>query len=885
MRIVNIRALRGPNYWAANIPKLIVMKVDLEDYEQLPSNKIEGFYERLKTLLPTMHGHRCSPGVEGGFFQRVKTGTWMGHIIEHIALELQTLAGMYCGFGKTRKTRNYEGEYNVVFAYQIEECGKYAAKSAFEVALSLAENKAVDIDKIIEELKVIRQKESLGPSTASIVKAAKEQGIPWFRLDKNSSIQFGYGSNQKRIQATITEKTGYLAVNTASNKDKTKNLLEQAGLPIPTGYIIREEQEIATIINKTGYPLAIKPLNGNHGRGVSVDIQNEESAKDAFRQAKQHSASVIVESYIKGNDYRFLVINHKLVAVAQRIPARVLGDGYSTIRQLVEAVNEDPRRGNDHENVLSKIKIDDLTIQLLHKHSMTPESVPAKGEEVQLKFSANLSTGGTSKDVTDLVHPENKQLAEQVSRIIKLDICGIDIISQDISVPLYDNSGAVIEVNAAPGFRMHLEPSEGKGRNVGKHVIDMLFPKKSQGRIPIVAVTGTNGKTTTSRLIAHMAKTAGNFTGLTTTDGIYLNDRLVKICDCAGPGSGISVLQNPNVDFAVLECARGGIIRSGLPFDKCDVGVVTNVSEDHMGLNDIHTIEQLSRVKSIVPLSVKENGVSVINADNEHTLKMREKAKSRIALFSLNPDNKHILEHVEKGGLAAVAEDGQIVILDGDKKHSITEIKAIPLSFAGKAKFNIENILAASLAGYSAGFSKDIIRKALSSFAPNTKTTPGRMNSFRFPEFDFLVDYVHNTDGAKRVMEFLSEQQYHHKTGIISAAGDRRDSDIVEIGKIAGKFFNEIIIRIDKHTRGRNSDDIVALLMKGARMSAPNMPIQIIKKEKEAIRYSIDNAKKDSLIFLFCEDIVETIDTVKAMQEEAFTSTSTVESRYDSQER
>ena len=625
MKIREINAMRGPNYWSVRRHKLIVMVLDLEEMEEKPSNKIAGFYERLKNMFPSMYSHRCSEGCEGGFFMRVDKGTWMGHIIEHIALEIQTLAGMDTGFGRTRGYGE-EGVYHVVFSYMEESVGRFAAKAAVQICEALIAGEDYDLSGDIQRMRELRDDDRLGPSTGSIVAEAETRGIPWIRLNKYSLVQLGYGANQKRIQATVTSETSSIGVELACDKEDTKYLLEQAEIEVPKGDIIRRESSLEDACEYVGYPLVIKPVDGNHGRGITVDIQNYNDALVAFQQAKDSSKSgaIIVEKFITGSDYRLLVINNILVAAAIRTPAHVIGDGKSTVQELIDIVNSDPRRGYGHENVLTQITVNDLTKTIIKEEGYTIDSVIAKGEKLILKDTANLSTGGTAEDITDIVHPANVSMVERISKIIDLDICGIDIATTDISKPLSETGGAVLEVNAGPGFRMHLAPTTGLPRNVAAPVIDKLFPQKGDtGSIPIVAISGTNGKTTTTRLIAHIAKMRGYRVGYTTSDGVYIQNRLLMTGDCTGPSSAEFVLRDPTVNFAVLECARGGLLRAGLSFKKCDVAVVTNVEGDHLGLKGIHTIEQLAKVKGVVPETVMPDGYAILNADDDLVYDMR----------------------------------------------------------------------------------------------------------------------------------------------------------------------------------------------------------------------------------------------------------------------
>ncbi|MBD0352466.1 MAG: cyanophycin synthetase, partial [Flavisolibacter sp.] len=617
MRILEIKVLNGPNYWSIRRPKLIQMKLDLEGLEQKPTNLIEGFRERLEKLMPSLIEHRCSEGVKGGFFMRVDEGTWMGHVIEHIALELQTLAGMRTGFGRTRSTGEQEGVYYVVFDYEEEDAGIYTAKAAVRIAEALVEGKEYDLEKDIQNLREIREETRLGPSTGSIVAEAAKRNIPYIRLNKHSLVQLGYGIHQKRIRATIASTTSSIAVDIAGDKEETKNILEAAEVPVPGGTIVCDEEGLKDAIDTIGYPIVLKPVDGNHGKGATTNINNREAAVKALKDAQKWSKNVICEKFITGFDFRVLVINYKFICAALRTPASVIGDGVHTIQQLIDEINKDPRRGYGHEKVLTQIKVDDFTIKMLNDKGYTLDTIPPVDELVLLKPTANLSTGGTATDVTEEVHPANIFMCERIARLVGLDICGIDIMAPDLSTPLTENGGAVLEVNAAPGFRMHVEPAEGLPRNVAEPVVDMLFPRGSDGRIPIIAITGTNGKTTTARITAHIARTAGKKVGYTTSDGIYIQNQLVMRGDTTGPVSARFVLKDPTVDFAVLECARGGILRGGLGFQQCNVAIVTNVAADHIGLGGINSVEQMARVKRVVPETVCAGGYAILNADDD----------------------------------------------------------------------------------------------------------------------------------------------------------------------------------------------------------------------------------------------------------------------------
>ena len=856
MKILEIKVMKGPNYWSIKRHKLVVMLLDLEDLEQKPTNVIPGFLERIRAMFPTMNSHRCSEGVEGGFFKRVEDGTWMGHVIEHIALELQTLAGMETGFGRTRGASK-EGVYHVVFSYLEEEVGKQTAKAAVEIAERLVEGSDFDVQSFIQELREIREKVRLGPSTGSIVEEAINRNIPWIRLNRNSLVQLGYGVNQRRIQATVASTTSNIAVEIACNKEDTKNLLEAAEVPVPRGRIIYDEDDLKAAIDRIGYPIVLKPINGNHGRGATTNICDWDSALLALEIAKKHSRSIICEKFITGHDFRLLVINYKFICAARRTPACVTGNGKSTLQELIDEVNADPRRGFGHEKVLTQIKVDQVTEKILSDKELTLESILPNNEILFLKPTANLSTGGTSTDVTEYVHPNNIFLAERIARIIGLDICGIDIMASDLSTPLEENGGAILEVNAAPGFRMHIDPSEGLARNVAEPVIDMLYPPGSSARIPIIAVSGTNGKTTTTRLMAHLVKSMGHKVGFTTSDGIYIQNLMMMKGDCTGPVSAEFVLKDPTVDFAVLECARGGILRAGLGFHKCDIGIVTNISADHLGLGGIDTVEQLARVKAVVVQSVVPSGYAILNADDDLVYGMREGLACHIALFSMDPKSKRIKEHCGKNGVAAVYDEktDMIYIQKGAWKIQIEHAHQIPLIQSGRALFNVLNIMPAVLAGYLRGFSVVDIKQALNTFIPSPAQTPGRMNLFQFKQFQVLADYAHNPAGFGVLKAYVDKVDATKKIGIIAGTGDRRDEDIRELGEVAAAMFDEIIIRQDKHLRGRTVENFVELLKEGIVRVKKDMVVHVILKELEAIDFALKNAPKDSFIVI-CSDVV-----------------------------
>ncbi len=868
MKILEIKVLKGPNYWSVRRLKLIQMKLDLEEMEQRPTNSIPGFRERLEKMFPTMYEHRCSVGTPGGFFQRVDEGTWMGHVIEHIALELQTLAGMNCGFGRTRTAGEKDGVYYVVFSYMEEDAGVYAARAAVNIVRALADATEYNLEEDIQRLREIREDTRLGPSTGCIVEEAAKRGIPFIRLNKQSLVQLGYGVHQKRIRATIASTTSNIAVDIACDKEETKLLLENAEIPVPKGTVIRTDEGLKDAVERFGYPLVIKPIDGNHGKGNTTNITTWEQAIKALEAAKQYSRSVIVEKFISGVDFRILVINYKFICAALRTPAAVTGDAVHTIQWLIDETNKDPRRGYGHEKVLTQITIDQFTQKMLDEKGYTLDTIPEIAELVLLKPTANLSTGGTSSDVTDEVHPANIFMCERIAKIIGLDICGIDIMAPDLRTPVTENGGAILEVNAAPGFRMHIEPADGLPRNVAEPVVEMLFPKGSVGRIPIIAITGTNGKTTTTRLTAHIAKSAGKKVGYTTSDGVYIQNQLMMKGDCTGPISAQFVLKDPTVDFAILECARGGILKSGLAFQNCEVAIVTNVAADHIGLGGIYTVEQMAKVKAVVPESVFPHGYAVLNADDDLVYAMKDDLKCNIGLFSMDENNPRIKEHCNEGGLAAVFENGYVTIMKGNWKIRVLPVRNIPLTFEGKATHNISNCLPAVLGAYLfRDISIEDIRTALQTFIPSESLTPGRLNFFHFKNYTFLADFAHNPHGLQLLCDFVSKLDYPTKIGVISGTGDRRDEDIRELGEISAQNFDEIIMRCDKNLRGRTAEEIMGLLEEGIRKVNNNIPIIKIANENEALEYIYANSKQGALYTIMCDVVAGALDKIRELKE------------------
>ncbi|MFM8300144.1 MAG: cyanophycin synthetase [Microcystis aeruginosa] len=867
MKILRTQTLRGPNYWSIRRDKLIVMRLDLEDLAEKPSNEIPGFYEGLIDVLPSLVEHYCSPGYRGGFFERVRTGTYMGHIIEHIALELQELAGTPVGFGRTRSTST-PGVYNVVFEYVDEQAGRYAGRAAVRLCQSIVDTGTYPKEELAQDLADLRDlcnNAALGPSTETIVKEAQARNIPWLLLSARAMVQLGYGVHQKRIQATLSSFSGILAVELACDKEGTKTILKDGGIPVPRGTVIQYLDELSAAIEEVGgFPIVIKPLDGNHGRGISIDIKNQQEAEEAYdlASAASKTRSVIVERYYKGTDHRILVINGKVAAVAERIPAHVVGDGRSTVEELIDITNRDPNRGDGHANVLTKITIDKTALNVLEKQGYELTSILAHGEIAYLRATANLSTGGIAVDRTDEIHPENVWIAQRVAKLIGLDIAGIDVVTEDIRKPLKEVDGVIVEVNAAPGFRMHVAPSRGLPRNIAAPVIDMLFPPGTPSRVPILAITGTNGKTTTSRLISHICRQTGKVVGFTTTDGVYIDDYLVEKGDNTGPYSASMILKDPTVEIAVLETARGGILRSGLAFNQCDVGVVLNVAADHLGIGDIDTIEQMAKVKSVVAEVVSAEGYAVLNADDPLTVSMAEKVKGRVAYFSMSPDNPIIHDHIRRGGMAAIYENGYLSILEGEWTLRIEEAVNIPVTMQGMAPFMIANALAACLATFVQGIDIELIRQGVRTFKPSVAQTPGRMNLFDLGHHHALIDYAHNPAGYEAVGGFVGNWS-GEKVGVVGGPGDRRDDDLILLGKLSALMFDRIIVKEDNDTRGRRRGEVADLILRGISEENGSLRPEVILDETEALEKALSTVSEGGLVVIFPESVTQAIDLIE----------------------
>ena len=857
MKILKVNKLRGPNIWA-NYPVLEAW-VDLEEMKDTSSEMIPGFNERLMGWLPTMVEHRCSIGERGGFFVRLRRGTYMAHILEHVTLELQSLAGTPVGFGRARET-NTDGIYKVAIAYKEEKLALACLDRAFELIQAAINDTPYDVAKVAAELKEFAYDVCLGPSTRSIVDAAKAKSIPWRRLNEGSLVQLGYGIHQRRICTAETDSTSAIAESIAQDKELTRSLLRSIGIPTPEGRAVESAEDAWEAAEDIGLPVVVKPQYGNHGRGVATNLQSQEQVIAAYNAAREEGRSIVVERHAPGDDYRMLVVGGKLVAAARREPAHVIGDGQSTVQKLIDKVNEDPRRSDGHSTSLSLIKIDAVALGVLLAQGMTPDTIPPVGKKVLVRRNANLSTGGTAADVTDEVHPDVARHAIEAARVVGLDIAGVDMVAQDISQPLQGQRGVIVEVNAGPGLRMHIEPSSGKPRPVGESILDMMFPGTSNGRIPIISVTGVNGKTTTTRLIAHLVASSGKKVGMTCTDGIYVGGRRIDSGDCSGPQSARSVLMNPFVEAAVLETARGGILREGLGFDFCDVGIVTNIGEgDHLGLSDIETIEQLSKVKRCIIEAVHKNGFGVLKANDPLTAEMAEKCKGRVIFFAIDENDPVLTNHRVKGERVVFVRNGRIFTAEGAEETPLTTLDQIPLTHQGRIQFQVENVLASVAACWGVGMSVEQIVAGLESFSAHMDKVPGRFNLLEVHGATVVADYGHNSSSLLAIIEALEQFPHSHRTVVYSAAGDRRDIDMIRQGEILADHFDRVILYEDQYLRGRKPGEISSIFKRGMDSGKRVKEVYDFVGWEKAVEHALNLIKAGELMLLQADTIDETV--------------------------
>lgn len=863
MRILEHRALRGPNYYSRY--KTIYMRLAIDELEERPSDKVPGIADKLLNLIPSINEHRCSVGEPGGFLQRLRDGTWAGHLVEHLAIELQNLVGFSVGYGKT--VDSYEpGIYNVVYRYRDEATGLAAGEAAVEIAQKLYDSEDVDLGPTIDRLKEVRDANALGPSTGSIVNAARARNIPAYNLTEGTSYtQLGQGVKQRRFQATVTDASGIIGHSIADDKEWTKQVLDDAGVPVPRGQVCYSFEEARSAADWIGWPVVTKPLSGNHGRGVTTNITSIEDLKSGYEAAHARHETVIVERYIKGEDHRMLVIGGKLVAAARRRPAHVTGDGTNTIQQLIELENTDPRRGVGHENLLTQIHVDEQTHRMLEQAGYTLDTVLAKGEIAYLKSTANLSTGGTATDLTDDVHPEVRFTMERVARLVGLDVIGIDLLAENLVVPLDQQSAGIVEVNAGPGFRMHMSPTHGTPRPVGEHVVDMLFPDPTNnGRIPITAITGTNGKTTTTRLTTHILREAGNSVGMGCTGTVEIDNNVILRGDYSGPAAAQAVLREPTVEHAVLEVARGGIMRRGLGFDACDVGVLLNIASDHLGEHDIHTLDELARCKTVVVDSVKkEGGYCVLNADDPLVMEHGTYwARGEIIYVTMNPDNPALAEHLSNHRMVLSVKNGKIVLLKGKVTVEIVEVNDVPIAFEGHALFNVQNAMAAAAAAISHGVEIDDVRAGLLTFHPTPAQMPGRTNYFEADGVKCLIDYGHNVSALEALESLVKGLATKRRIGVATAPGNRRDEDLWALGGQLASMCDLLYV-YETDARGRETGETAKLIHRGATHADSSIQVETIMSEQEAVAKAIAEAEEGDFLLLLVDDIEGTTERLK----------------------
>ncbi|GJM21480.1 MAG: cyanophycin synthetase [Planctomycetota bacterium] len=870
MKILARSVYIGPSLYA-HFP-VIRLELDLGELESWPSARLgTDFIDGLLTALPSLREHGCSYREPGGFVRRLREddGTWLGHILEHVALELQNVAGQSVTFGKTRSIDDAPGTYEVVYEYTHEEVGVEAGELALRLLASLLPEKLrpahislEDFDWPEDRDTFIRfaQRRNLGPSTASLVKAAVDRDIPFLRLNRYSLVQLGHGKYQRRIQATITSETRHIGVEIASDKEETNGLLGDLGLPVARQILVHSRREAVRAARRIGYPVVVKPLDANHGRGVSIHLTEDEQVAAGFDQAQEHSRTVMVESFIVGLDHRLLVVDGKLVAASKRVPGHVVGDGEHRIEQLIEIVNSDPRRGIGHEKVLTRLEVDHQAKRLMSNLGYDETSVPPVGEVVYLRSTANLSTGGTAVDVTDVIHPDNREMAERAARAVGLDVCGVDFLTDDISQSYKHSGGAICEVNAAPGFRMHVSPSEGKPRDVAGPVMDMLFPPGTPARIPIAAITGTNGKTTTSRMTAHILKLTGKAVGMTSTDGVYIDGRLTVEGDLTGPVAARMVLRDPSVDVAVMEIARGGLLKRGMGYRKHNVGAVLNVSADHLGLRGIDTVEQLAAVKRVIAEAAMD--CAVLNADDEHCLAMASHTEAEhICYVTLNAQHPIVKRHIQAGGRAIVLEDGMngqmITLYDKGSHMPLLWTHLVPATLEGRARFNVQNAMFAAAITYSMDVALEDIRHGLRTFDTTWFQAPGRMNVHDEHPFKVILDYGHNPAAVGALCDLVDAMDVNgRRLVLLSAPGDRRDEDIREIATLTAGRFEHYVLRRDDSLRGRKPGEVVGLL-RDALLAAgvDDARITIVERETEAFDTALGMARTGDLLLCFGDDI------------------------------
>ncbi len=845
MTIEKVRALRGPNVWSRR--PAVEAEVVLSDEEEDPWN-LEGLEARLRALLPSL-----PPWPDPG------SKHWsLAHVLGQVALRLEIEAGCPVSFARTSPAVA-PNTHLVAVEYSEEAVGRLALEEALRLCQAARAGEGFDVQEVVRRLRALDQDVRLGPSTGAIARAALERGIPVMRLNDASLVQLGWGARRRLIQAAETDRTGAIAEGIAQDKELTKRLLRAVGVPVPEGRPVRDEQDALQAAAEIGYPVVVKPRHGNQGRGVTTGVRDPDELRTAYRCARAIEAEVLVERHLPGDDFRVLVVGERVVAAARRDPPEVVGDGRRTIQELVDEVNSDPRRTDGHATSLSRIRLDEVALAFLARQGRSPQSVPGAGERVRLRGAANLSTGGTATDVTDLVHPEVARAAVDAARMVGLDICGVDLVCERIDRPLEEQGGGVVEVNAAPGLRMHLDPSEGTPRHVGRAIVDLLFPPGETGRIPLVTVTGTNGKTTTIRLVAHILARSGLKVGMTCSDGIYVDGRRIEVGDCSGPRSARAILQNPLVEAAVLESARGGILREGLAFDQADVAVVTNIGTgDHLGLNFLRSVEELSVLKRVVVQNVSPSGYAVLNAADPHVAPMAQVCPGRVIFFALDRAQDVLAGHLARGGRGLFVEGGNIVATEGTFTHRIP-LARVPFTLGGALRFQTENALAAVGAAWGLGVGWSVVEDALGSFQTDSKTTPGRFNVYSSNGSTIIADYGHNPDAVSALVEAMAAFPATRRLVMLSGAGDRRDCDLMKMARILGDAFDEVILYEDACNRGRKEGEVLAVLRKGLDGAKRVRSITEVRGEFHAIEVSLAHLHEGELGLLLIDQVDEAL--------------------------
>jgi cyanophycin synthetase len=865
MKVESLRTILGANVYSHR--PVVVMRLDLEQWRGRKSREIPGFNERLLEILPNLREHVCSTGKPGEFSERLENGTHLNHVVEHVALEILAAAGLIKLDRKFCRADERD-DSKAVIETTLVETSRYAMPAAAEIADAVLKEQTVFIEEKIAEAKEIAADSELGPSARAIVEAAARRGIPWTRENESSLVQLGYGKNLCYIQAAMTDRTSLIAADTAGDKNLTKERLAKFSIPVPDGFTVRTEEEAVEAFQRIGAPVVVKPLDGRQGKGVSLNLKTPEEVINAFRTAREFSRKVLVEEQFEGKNYRALVVNGKIIAASERLPCHVHGDGARTIAELIEAENQNPLRGEGHEKPLTKIKLTPNLLASMRGEGWQLEDVPAAGERVMLCAGMNLSTGGTARDVTDEVHPTVKNVCERAARVINLDICGVDLVLEDISAPLPKRGGGIIEINAAPGLRMHAFPSEGEPRDVGGAIIEMLYPNNREARIPIISITGTNGKTTVTRMIAHVLNQTGKCVGMTTTDGIFLNGEEIVRGDTTGPVSAKTILGDRAVEVAVLETARGGLLRRGLGFDWADISVVTNVSEDHIGQDGIESVDDLVNIKALIAERVRPGGTLILNADDPNSLKIleREKVKEhpkQIVFFSLDENNPLVRRHLARqNGTAYFTKNGRIVEAKGEELYTLIEIGRIPATMNGQAEFQVANALAAVAACRAYGLSGKSVA-ALESFRADAEN-PGRNNLYRVGGGGYaLIDYGHNPAAFAAVCRMASRWEGKIVTGIIGVPGDRDDRIIEEAGRVAARGFHRVIIKEDRDLRGREPGQVARLLCETVTREAPDRSCRIVLDEIEAFENVLQNLGANEVVVIFYDKLAPVLEVLE----------------------